>query len=197
MILQDKSEKVQQEIFKEYEIEIDNLLTDDAIIFGGIIRDILTNEDISRSKDIDIIVAESSLNTIEAYLKGIGYARNKKEEEAITSQYKKDTFEFHVWTGLQSKKRIDLMIPGEQFIRDHGVGFITDLMSNMRYLLNVDLSSSLIGYNKHLGIIYNDKNTFKMLDKKIFKINTKSMLYNEDATEERADKLEHKEWMRV
>ena len=209
MLKEQLVKKVNEQIKREYGFDTEEILTDDAIIFGGIIRDILTEGNCTESKDIDIIMSASRVNYVETKLMGFGYKRNQSLEKLETevgkikhqkaSQYDNSKFDLRIYT-IQQTHRIDLVMPKmEEIIAHHSFmeGFITDLISNLVFLQTVDFSCSMIGYNKHFGIIANEDKAFKMLDKKIFTVNTNSILYNETRSKERIKKLEDKGWMKI
>lgn len=199
MIELERCKLIKDAITEEYKFDIDLLLEDDSIVFGGIVRDSLIGERLGESKDIDIIVSSESIMALEKKLTELKFV---KRDEQFSNYNYLEGINFRTYYKLGDNKRIDLAIPDTEYLFRNALGperqgVTNDLLRNIETVFNSDLSSSCIGYNKHLGMIINGPNALKMLDRKIFKINRTAAFYNKDQTKSRARKLIERDWIEI
>ncbi len=186
---------------------VDGILTDDAIIFGGAIREGIAEGHLDYTEDLDIIVSEESVEQIVKNLAIHSYTRNKSLEKLVKRQegiadeskaynpYACDSFDLYIMT--RNKARIDLVIPSKNTfeLNKHFEGFMNQFAMNLYYLSNVDMSCSMVGYNKHMGLIMRDEKIIDLMKRKVFSVNKDSILYKEERTKERINKLGQRGWM--
>jgi len=186
---------------------VDGVLTDDAIIFGGVMREGIAEGHLDNTEDLDIIVSESSVEQLMKNLAIHSYSRNKSLEKMVKRQegiadeqkaynpYACDAFDLYIMT--RNKSRIDLVIPNKDRFElpKHFSGFMNQFAMNLYYLSNVDMSCSMVGYNKHMGLVMRDEKVIDLMKRKVYSLNTESILYKKERTDERMAKLEKRGWM--
>ena len=218
MIHKELSKEIKDLINEKFKFElspgIDFYLPDDAIVFGGVIREGIAEGHLQHTDDLDIIISEASVMEMENRLATIGYKRNVKLEEEVknpkrnrnfqaqkaSNSYDTEKFDLRIFT-LNTEgilKRIDMVIPRmTQETGSNSMGLPQRLIANLFHLCSVDMTCSMIGYNKHFGLIMPNEKVLEHMKRKVFKINKESVLYVAERTAERVNKLEKRGWIEI
>lgn len=156
-------------------------------VFGGAIRDIISNDPIN---DIDILCGSKSLKFVESILEKSGYyfsdILNGKD---IQSMYQDIHVinEPHTW--IKGKKIVQLIRPSIGTTQNYEAGF-NDLISN------VDLSCCGVSFDGFK--LYEDyPNSILHCKMGVFSVNTKAKMYSQNRVHHRIRKMVKRGWIEI
>ncbi len=192
-----KKELIKNKLDLYLEFNSDELFknTDLAVIFGGAIRDIVSNSDINDIKDIDIMGLPISLLNMSRVLERNDYIQVDLIKPDIYSVYKDIKCIFQPTTYINKNGKIVQLIRPSQ-INYKERNFDNYKLAFFNLLSNVDLTSS--------GLFYDGKELYESMHSsylhcklKIYEIISTSMMYNQERTMLRFRNLNIKGWKNI
>ena len=178
-------EDIKQKLSEYLEFDVDKIINehnDYAAIFGGAIRDSISNREIH---DIDILCLSNSCRSIHDFILKNGYVENENlTMKDVYSMYKDIKCIFEPITYTKNNKIIQLIRP----TGSHDFTIYWDLLKNVD-LSCCGVSLSYIGLTEHINnaILHCQFNTFI--------INEHAKMYNKNRIYPRIDKLNKRGWI--
>lgn len=185
---------IKKELDKYLEFDSNELFenTDYAVIFGGAIRDIISNKP-ENINDIDILSLPTSTKIINDVLIKNGFTKVNLHKPELNEIYKNIQYIFEPLTFMKSPKQIvQLIRPNTRYkpISNH----IESLKLTFYYLLtNVDLTPSGLFYDGS-DLYESIENSYLHCKMKIYQKLPQNLMHNEIRTMLRAKKLDTQNW---
>lgn len=175
--------------------------TDYLVVFGGAIRDIISDKSIENITDIDILCLSQSRNRIMKTVIEHGYKNVDLQRPELHNMYKDMKFIFEPKTFMKDGKTIQFITPcTSTHYKPKVVGRVDDTLEyNMKetfyYLLsNVDLITS--------GVFYDGYDLYESVKGSIYFIESKkivslrdNLMYNSKRVQRRIRKLENNDYI--